>query len=573
MSTALGHRPAGSFRPWPRRAPLVRAFALLLALAGPAAAQQDQRPSTERPPEPELLEPAGPALQPPTPVTPETLPRPEPPRVGPAVRVERFEFEGNTALDDETLRAALADLTGRPLDGEDLLAARDRITRLYVEQGYATSGALLPDQPVGDGRVRLRIVEGRLEEVRIEGARRFAEGYLRARLLRAGRAPLDVRRIEARLQRLQRDPLIEQVTARLEPLPGIGRSRLVLSIVEARQEDLRLEAANDRSPSVGEETGAFFARAANLIGQRDELRVSGWFTEGLRDVEARVRLPINALDTRLEASVRWSHSRIVEFPFDPLDIESESLTLSVGVTQPVLRTRHHSVDVGLRGDWRKGRSTLDGRLFCFQPGVVDCTPTIAVLRLIADWRWQQTDQALSARSMLSWGTGWLGATTRPGNVPDGRFVAWLGQLQLARRLPWGSRGVARLDLQLANDPLLGFERIAVGGARTVRGYRPNQLVRDNGLDVSLEWRVPVWRRPLGEPVLSLAPFFDVGHAWNERFDEADETIASVGLGLLARPHERVEAEAWWGARLIGVDRVGSGLIDEGIHLRVSVDVW
>ncbi len=67
-----------------------------------------------------------------------------------------------------------------------------------------------------------------------------------------------------------------------------------------------------------------------------------------------------------------------------------------------------------------------------------------------------------------------------------KLLAWLGQFQLAHRL-WDSDNqvILRADAQLTRDPLLPIEKFAVGGANTVRGYRDNQLVRDNGLVLSV----------------------------------------------------------------------------------------
>ena len=489
------------------------------------------------------------------------------------VLVKRFEFMGNTAIADEVLRSALDRLIDRPLTATHLIEARDLITQIYVDAGFITSGARVPDQPIRNGVIAFEIVEGELEDLEVRGLSRFREAYFETRARAAARTPLNLERLEAMLQRIQRDPLIEKVAARLEPGSAPGQSRLTLVMTEARQEDIQLSFHNDRSTSIGEETGELHATVSNILGHRDQIYAAGRISEGLRDLEFQWQIPVNASDTLLETRVRWTRSEVVEFPFDPLNIESESLLVSLGLSHPIYRTKSHSLRLGLRADWRKGRSTLDDRLFCFQPGVTDCTPTIAVLRGIGEWRYEGRDRAAAIRSTLSWGTGLLGATTRAGNVPDGRFVAFLAQMQWAERLAFDSRLLTRFDIQLTDDPLLSFERISVGGAQSVRGYRPNQLVRDSGLSASVEWRIPVWKRSLGAAYLEIVPFWDLGHAWNERFDAGDNTISSVGLGLLANPHERISFSAHWGARLLGVDRIGNGLIDSGLHLQVVVDAW
>jgi hypothetical protein len=101
---------------------------------------------------------------------------------------------------------------------------------------------------------------------------------------------------------------------------------------------------------------------------------------------------------------------------------------------------------------------------------------------------------IAARSTFSLGVDALGATVNGGPVPDGQYLAWLGQFQWVRRFDdRGDQFVFRTDLQLAEDPLLPLEQFAVGGASTVRGYRENQLVRDNGFVTSAELRIPTFR--------------------------------------------------------------------------------
>jgi hemolysin activation/secretion protein len=138
---------------------------------------------------------------------------------------------------------------------------------------------------------------------------------------------------------------------------------------------------------------------------------------------------------------------------------------------------------------------------------------------------------------------------------------------------WGSQLVFRADVQLASDPLLSLEKFAVGGSRTVRGYRENEVVRDNGVVASLELRIPLYREPLGREIVQLAPFADFGRAWDERDDFPDETLASLGVGLRVAPFEWLYGEFYWGGRLTDVSRstVENDLQDDGIHFRVTVE--
>ncbi len=203
---------------------------------------------------------------------------------------------------------------------------------------------------------------------------------------------------------------------------------------------------------------------------------------------------------------------------------------------------------------------------------------VTALRLPLEWLDRGRDQVLAFRSTFSIGVDLLGATENVGaDVPDGRFVAWLGQAQLARRFGDGEHQlIARADVQLTADPLLPLEQLAVGGIDTVRGYRENVLVRDWGWIASLEYRwplltlqVPFLSRDPRDGVVFLAPFIDAGGGWNrERSTPDPEVIYSVGAGLLWSPAPNLGAEVYVGIPLEQVDEPeDEGLQDLGVHFR------
>jgi len=556
------------------------ALAIPHLLAAAAAAQQGLRPGDERPALPEPTRPG--AEEPPLALPPVTPPAEDAPLAsGVQVRVERFAFSGHTVFGTAALEAAVAPYTGRTISSEELLAARNAVTRLYVDAGYLTSGAVVPDQSVRDGVVRIEVVEAGLGAVEVVGNEHFRDGYFRTRLLRAGRAPLNVERMEAALRLLQRDPLIERVDAVLEPGPGRGESRLRLTVAERLPLALGLEVGNGRSPAVGSLNGVGEVAYSNLVGWGESISARGEISEGVRDVELRVATPLGPWDTRLSGWGRFTQVEIVEDPFDDLDIESKAWTWGVELAQPLWRDERDEVWAQLRGELRELETEVLGEEFCFEPDpglgqtLSDCDqPKATVLRGGLSWTRRTERNVWAFQTLVSVGVDALGATTTSDrDLADGEFVAWLAQLQWAHVLPeslLGSHLVLRGDVQLASEPLLSFERFAIGGRTSVRGYRENQLVSDSGAIGSAELRVPVWRDALGRHRLELVPFTDVGHGWNEAGPEPeDDLLWSVGVGLRAQPVPGLFAEAWWGGRLVSVDRPEDRAFqDHGVHLRL-----
>ena len=552
------------------------AWALTLAPLS-SGAQQIFGPSEERP----GVEAPSREAEPPPALDLPAVPAPsegEPLFRGLEVYVQRFAFEGNTAFSDEDLERVTAGFTGRAISSEDLTRAAQAITDHYVSHGYATSGAVVPDQVVEEGTVRLLIVEGHVSGIEVSGQRWFRAAYFRDRLRRAAQAPVNVERLEGALRRLQRHPQVERLHARLESGAGLGEAVLHLAVEERRPYDLALEGANDRSPALGALGLRTAPSFANLLGHGDELAGSLDLSEGLLEWEGRYQLPLNSYDTTLRLFARESDAEVVEEDFEELGIHSESETYGLSLSHPFWRDEQDQLWVRAVGEWRRLESCLDilpptSRCtpFSFQPGQPDPEQVASVLRGVQDWSRALSDDVFAARLTWSVGVDLLGATTS--GEPDGQFFAWLGQVQWVHRFPeWllASELLVRGDLQLASDPLLTLEKFSLGGLNTVRGYRENELVRDNGVLGSVEVRVPVLRTGLGRPIVQIVPFADLGHGWDEDGEREDRTLASLGAGLRLSPWPWLRGELFWGGRLRSVPDRGEeyDLQDDGLHFRV-----
>jgi hemolysin activation/secretion protein len=565
---------------------------LLLPCLAPAALAQTVRPGQERPtlpsieeekPPPTLTLPDIPDFEPKPRAPGDILPPLEAPEpgdlssleAGGRVRIEAIETRGNTVLPPNALEAIESRYAGRELDLADLEALRDELTLAYVERGYVTSGAVIPSQSVAGGVLVVDLVEGVLQGIEIETDGRLRPGYLRARLERSAGSPVNVRELEEALQVLQQDERIRSVEAALVPGERRGESVLRVRVYEQAPWVVTLAGDNHASPVIGEWRGTAEASYANLIGIEDVLSAEYQGSSGLNDVRAAFETPFTPWGTRIALHMRRTWSEVVEDPFADLDIEADTETYGLTLTQPVWRSRHLRTDLFATGEWRRSESYLGGERFSFVPGPHDGVAKIAVVRFGTDALYRSSQQVVALRSMLSVGLDALDSTINSGEVPDSRFVSWLLQAQGARRLPWLETQIfGALSLQLADRPLLGLEQFALGGRYTVRGYRESQLVRDQGVAGTLELRFPVplphserWR-----PSLALAPFFDAGRSWNaDRGTTGDQNLASVGIGLLLGLNEQAHFEIYWGDSLENVSHFGEdSLEDEGIHLGLTV---
>lgn len=496
----------------------------------------------------------------------------------PSTRLSLREIKivGNTAIDESVLSEITRAYLDRPLSFSDLQDLRDELTLAYVSRGYVTSGAVLPEQESQDGSLTIEIIEGRLDAIQIETDGRLNEGYVRRQIERGVARPLDVNVLEKALQILQQDERIRRVEAILVPNPERGSATLRVRIAERRAWSARLAGNNYNSPSIGSARGEIALAHANVTGFADALALEYKGSEGLHDVRGSWEVPIAPFETRLEIHSRLSWSEVVESPFDDLDIESRTETYGVGLTQPVYRSMNALVETFAIAEWRRSRSYIFGdEPFSFSLGPINGTGQETVLRLGASGFHSTRSQAIAVRGVLSLGIDALNVTKNSGTIPDGRFVAFLGQLQWARHLPWwGLQLVARSDLQLSDNALLGLEQFSMGGHASVRGYRENARVTDNGVLGSLELRVPIPVPRLGgwRPRVELVPFADAGHAWNvDRSEPLQETLVSVGLGTRIGVAEHATLQVFWGRNLTRVEEAGEhDPQDDGVHMELAL---
>jgi hemolysin activation/secretion protein len=478
-------------------------------------------------------------------------------------RVKRFVFEGNTIFNNEQLETVVDPFTRKEITLSELLEARTAITNFYVERGYITSGGFLPvkgNQTISpDGAVvTIQIVEGKLEKINIIGSSRL-QNYILSRLPSQNDVINRNRLLEA-LHLLQLDPLFETISSELREGSSSDKSLLELKVKE--RNPFRIEVVLDNYPSPA--SGSFQRRVelthANLLGLGDKLSLGYRNTNGSNTATAGYSIPINSQNGTVQFFWANSSVNIIEFPFNSLDIVSDARAYELTFRQPILRKATNKTfqefALGVTASRLESESSIDDIPYPLTSGADSQGRTrISVVRFFQEWIKRDTKGALLLRSQFNLGIGVLDATLN-NSAPDGRFFSWQGQAAWLRRLTSNTTLVARANLQLADRPLAALEQISLGGATTVRGYRENSFVTDNGFLLSTELRITAWAGERGE--LQVIPFFNFGTAWNNdststETEDFTGTLASVGLGLQYQLGDRFNARLDWGVPLFSID--------------------
>jgi hemolysin activation/secretion protein len=191
------------------------------------------------------------------------------------------------------------------------------------------------------------------------------------------------------------------------------------------------------------------------------------------------------------------------------------------------------------------------------------------LQFFQEWTSRNSREVIAARSGFNFGIGAFDATINTNDDPDSRFFSWQGQAQWVRLLADDTLLLVRGNMQLADRSLLPIEQFGLGGLGSVRGYRQDLLLTDNGVFATAEVQYPILRIPQWQGVLQVVPFFDVGSAWNSGRENPDvNTLASVGLGLQWRQSDRFTARLDWGIPLISVDSRERTWQENGVYFSI-----
>ena len=514
------------------------------------------------------------------PLPPEGEPQRQPGTV--RVFVRDVMVTGNTVFSEAEINEVTAPFKNRTLVTEDLERLRLSLTLLYINKGYLTSGAIIPDQDVAAGVIAVHIIEGRLTRINVEGNKWFRSSYLHDRLERGVETPVMLAPLQEQLQLLQQDRRIERVNAELRPGDERGESVLNVRVADRQPVHATMEVNNYQTPLVGEIRGIGTLTHDNLTGHGDPLSLSyGQSSGSFPIVYGSYELPLNRYGTSFSPYYRRYDFKLIEQPFAPLDINTNTEIIGMSLRHPIYKTVTDEVALSIIGEHLFTQSFIGDTPIDLFRGFQNGAATVSALRFAQDWTHRAVDTVLALRSRFSVGINVLGATINANSdTPDGQFFSWLGQFQGIKQFGenfFGMQLLGHIDLQLTNSPLFPLEQVAGGGRYSVRGYREVTILRDNMFIASIEPRFPLVRWASGEPMVQLAPFADVAHGWNlgenrpspvTTNPDFPDTLASVGVGLRWNilPKDRASFEVYWGQQLNHVDFNHNTIQDHGVHI-------
>lgn len=441
------------------------------------------------------------------------------------VDIQTIDLHGADLIDAAAQARLLSPFVASCLGPTRLNELLRTVTHFYLDRGYVTSRAYLPQQDLADGRLELRVVEGRLEGLD------STDGGLSARQLRMAfpgepGEHLNLRELEQMVDQLGRLP---SQKARIELAPGeqVGSSRVQVLSERSKAWRVRLGRHNEGERSTGEQQWALGFDWDNPLDRNDQLTLRAG-----RDA--------------VSDSYRHSHNQSLGY-----SLPWGWWTFSYGYNQSYYRAlnRGAGFDFKVDGDSNNHYLRADRLLHrdaLSKSGVHLEASHQRSRNYIEDSLIDVSSQRLSELSVgLSHGRrighafinvdiGWQHGTgafdaQRDGDPQFGEPVARYNKydLTLSYLQPfqlWGeSFGVdSLLHIQRSEDVLYGPQRISIGGLHSVRGFKDQSLSGDSGG----YWRNNLrWRRALNwqalRPLLSeysVALGYDIGQIKSDAYN-------------------------------------------------------
>jgi hemolysin activation/secretion protein len=490
--------------------------------------------------------------------------------------IRKIELRGAELVDAGDQSRLLAPYIGQCLGPTRLNELLRAVTHFYLDCGYVTSRAYLPQQDLSQGQLEIRVVEGRLEG--LDGR----EGGLSDRQLRMafpGKTGerLNLRELEQMVDQLGRLPS-QQARIELKPGEQIGGSRVQLLSESSKPWRVRLARHNDGERSTGEQQWGLGFDWDNPLGMNDQL-------------------VLRAGRDAVSDSYRHSHQQALNY-----SLPWGWWTFRYGYNQSYYRTLNQGAGFNFKVDGDSNNHYLRAERVLHRDALSKSGMHLAVSHqrsrnYIQDSLIDVSSQRLSELSVglnhgrrighafvnadIGWQHG-IGAfdAQRAGQPRSGEPVArynkynlTLSYLQPFER--WGeSFSVdSLLHIQRSEDVLFAAQRISIGGRHSVRGFKDQSLSGDSGG----YWRNNLrWRRTLNwqalRPLLSeysVALAYDIGQIKSDAYNPRRRGRMSGNAIELSARGEHLAASLTFARSL---DRPGViGQEEHPLHFRIDLN--
>lgn len=454
--------------------------------------------------------------------------------------IDEIILTGNTLLKHEALKMVIEPYKSRCLGKNAINQLMERITSLYIDQGYITSRVYIAPQDLTQKKLELIALEGTIEEIVI-GDKSDAEN----RKLYWAMAPdldgvLNILDIEQAIDQINRVP---SANAAMKLWPGRSAGTTRIDIQSEPQDEFRgyIERSNDGDENTGKQKVRLGLEVDNVIGINDAWGLNYIGSKDTNALSLNMSFPFR----RWSFNLSHAYSEYLSILPQNTDLFGQSNTSTAGIEYLLLRNGRMKIKWLNSITVRRSERHLLG---------VELTPQRqAPLRTALNVSENKNWGFYSAEAGFSYGTRYFGADHESGGqgAPQNQFKKWDGRFILSVPLVSGVNYQSNLAWQYSDDILLSSEQINIGDKNTVRGYDEYMIAGDRGFyyrnDITFMpymWLADGMRAYLAPlRYISFITALDTGYAEYVTDDHYRRvTGGGIGIGI---NHKEISGQVMW----------------------------
>ncbi len=466
------------------------------------------------------------------------------------VYLENIKVSPSQILTEEEIRNILDDYTETNVTFDQMKTIVDRINKLYLEKGFVTARAYLPEQTIEDGTIQIELIEGKVGNVTLTGNKWTKSGYITDRVNLTKGSLFNIGRLEEDLLTFNRYHDCIELEGTLTPgVEQTGTTDIQLKAKEELPFHMTMLFDNAGRSTIGKLRGGLMLQNDSLFGFRDRITLGAYANNHSVTPFADYNIPVNKKDGRVGFMFSSSNSEIAHGAYRMFNIKSRSQIYSLYFNQPIVRKPYMELASTTSVSYKQATSRFDG--FDISKDKVSSAQT-----------------GLNFRYDSKRGIWYLNQSVGyafPIFDPDSNYLKLEGGFLRLHDFGHGVVGQLRGNYQVIPKHVVPYiDQFQVGGMATVRGYSEGLLLGRSGYLLSGELIVPILPRFIASkdktkkiPFLGsfvkgvvfmdhAAVFPYKGSGVGDNGYDANDVLLSMGMGLRITLPGNLSARLSWG---------------------------
>ena len=417
-----------------------------------------------------------------------------------------LDLDKNELLPQQVVDDIEAKMIGQEISLGSIKAVIEAVNEAFKEQEYELSRALLPEQIITDGRLKLQLVQTTIGQIKIENQDRMDDRFIFEHLGLNEGEYISLAQLERSI-RLYNAGNKSKLTTELAPGENFGETDIFVQVNEPEAIELPSFSVNNYANEVSDWwTNSASALFNNLLGKDDETSVTYSDSGGSNSYSISLSMPLSYTGTNFSVSYAASQTKTVSGNPDTVGYRGTSNSFSMALSHPIVFKDQYSVY--LSGSIGESFNDLT------QPITGDLLSESRGRKLLLSMPFSYSNGLTTVSFAPNWHI--INTVTKipPSEVWVQKFDGDISVSQyLSERWTANLRGkfLYTRSRHMLNMP---GEILSVGGPSSVRAYQPSESSGYQGYFVSGEFRTDLanWETiELPDDVPNIQPYIFIDH--------------------------------------------------------------